>query len=214
MPSDRQIAANRLNARRSTGPKTVHGKRRSRGNALRHGMTAETIVAVLETREAYEQFHRSIRRSYQPVTPIDDELISRLASLMWRLRRATAIEGGLLQIQAEIIQERKANNNAAAAAPHKLSVFYNLIPNLIEQQKQREAPPLALACHTGSNSDESQSNNPKRPELARSFLRLANLDNGVFDRLGRYEKSLWRQTLQVIERLSLIRIRDSIFLQR
>jgi hypothetical protein len=30
------------------------------------------------------------------------------------------------------------------------------------------------------------------------FLRLANLDNGVFERLGRYEASLWRQIAQTL----------------
>jgi hypothetical protein len=38
MTSFRQIEANRRNALRSTGPK--HGKRRTRHNAVRHGLTA------------------------------------------------------------------------------------------------------------------------------------------------------------------------------
>jgi hypothetical protein len=40
MTSDKMIAANRRNARRSTGPRTAAGKRKSAGNALRHGVTA------------------------------------------------------------------------------------------------------------------------------------------------------------------------------
>ena len=35
-------------------------------------------------------------------------------------------------------------------------------------------------------------------ELARCFLRLADLDNGIFERLGRYEAALWRQVRQTI----------------
>ena len=38
MPSDRQIAANRANARRSTGPRTAVGRIRASRNALRHGL--------------------------------------------------------------------------------------------------------------------------------------------------------------------------------
>lgn len=39
MASEKQIAANRANAKRSTGPKTAAGKRSSSGNALRHGLS-------------------------------------------------------------------------------------------------------------------------------------------------------------------------------
>jgi hypothetical protein len=40
MASERQIAANRLNARKSTGPLSRAGKRRASGNAYRHGLAS------------------------------------------------------------------------------------------------------------------------------------------------------------------------------
>ncbi len=54
MTSARQIAANRRNAAKSTGPKSAKGKERSRRNALRHGLTAETVINALEDAEDYE----------------------------------------------------------------------------------------------------------------------------------------------------------------
>ena len=48
MRTDKQLDANRQNAKNSTGPRTEHGKHRSRRNAFRHGLTAETVIDVLE----------------------------------------------------------------------------------------------------------------------------------------------------------------------
>ena len=56
MTSFRQIEANRRNALRSTGPITEAGKHRSRRNAVRHGLCAETVVGTLEDIEDYKGF--------------------------------------------------------------------------------------------------------------------------------------------------------------
>jgi hypothetical protein len=59
MTSFRQMEANRRNARNSTGPKTETGKQRSRGNAVRHGLTAETVIDIMEDPEDYKAFELS-----------------------------------------------------------------------------------------------------------------------------------------------------------
>ncbi len=103
MTSLRQLEANRRNARKSTGPRTENGKHASRRNALRHGFTAETVLEPLEDLEDYRTFEAAIVSEYLPRTPAEQELAHRLASLFWRLRRATAIETGLLRMQGEIL---------------------------------------------------------------------------------------------------------------
>jgi len=123
MASDRQLAAKRLNAKKSTGPRTEDRKQRSRRNAIRHGLSAETIVDIIEDRAAYEAFEAKIKADW-PQTTVEHELVVRLASLLWRLRRTTAIESELLKIQARILWEGKAHNSAAVdAARKRLSVI-------------------------------------------------------------------------------------------
>ncbi len=107
MTSFRQIEANRRNATRSTGPNTEQGKRRSRGNALRHGLCAETVIETVEDTDDYCAFEAAIIADYDAQTAVERELVLRLASLLWRLRRATAIETDLLRIQAEILRDRR-----------------------------------------------------------------------------------------------------------
>src|ERR1700753_3330737 len=105
MSSLRQIEANRRNARLSTGPVTDEGKRRSRQNAVRHGLTAETVITTLEDTEDYAAFEMAVTADYDAESAVERELVLRLASLLWRLRRATAIEAGLFNIQARDLRQ-------------------------------------------------------------------------------------------------------------
>src|SRR5258707_6947564 len=108
MSSFRQIEANRRNARLSTVPVTEEGKRRSRQNALRHGLTAETVIDALEDAEDYAAFEMAVTADYDAQSAVERELVLRLASLLWRLRRATAIEAGLFKQQArQLLQFRQ-----------------------------------------------------------------------------------------------------------
>ncbi len=54
MATSAQIEANRLNAQKSTGPKTERGKAHARLNAVTHGMTARTIMPVLPQEDPKE----------------------------------------------------------------------------------------------------------------------------------------------------------------
>ena len=107
MTSYRQIDANRRNALKSTGPKTEAGKDTSRRNAVRHGLTAETVIGALEDIEDYQAFEAAITVDYDAQSAVERQLVLRLASILWRLRRATTMETGLFEIQADHLRERQ-----------------------------------------------------------------------------------------------------------
>ena len=92
MTTFRQIETNRRNARKSTGPSTEEGKQRSRCNAVRHGLTAETVIGALEDAEDYKAFEAAVIADYDAQSAVERELVLRLASVLWRLRRTTTIE--------------------------------------------------------------------------------------------------------------------------
>src|SRR3954465_2184360 len=117
MTSIRQLQANRRNALKSTGPNTVEGKQKSRCNAVRHGLTAETVIGQLEDAEDYKAFEAAIIADYDAQSAVERELVLRLASLLWRLRRATKIETGLFEIQLKQLCNDKRRRRAPPAYP-------------------------------------------------------------------------------------------------
>jgi hypothetical protein len=182
MTSFRQIEANRRNAGKSTGPATEQGKQRSRCNAVRHGLTAETVIGALEDAEDYRAFEATIVADYDAQSAVERELVLRLASLLWRLRRATTIETGLFDIQADHL---KGLGSCNTIQPLSRQLFYALFE------------PRALAGDDEVST--SAEHFAKRTiDFARCFLRLSNLPNYALDRLSRYEAALWRQVAQTL----------------
>src|SRR3974390_1294151 len=98
MSSLKQIEANRGNALKSTGPTTQEAKERSRCNAVRHGLTAETVIADLEDAADYQAFEAAVIADYDAQTAVERELVLRLASGLGRLRRATGERAGFLSL--------------------------------------------------------------------------------------------------------------------
>jgi hypothetical protein len=202
MTSLRQIESNRRNAQKSTGPKSDEGKARASRSAIRHGLTAETVIKLLEDPDDYRAFELAVTADYDAETAVERELVLRLASLLWRLRRATAIETGLLEMQHQM-------------APHPA------------KQPMRDAPVMTIFkpeprgshhdVHRDANQVETQNFESEYSEVtvdierglevARSFLGLADLDKGAFERLARYETALWRQVRQTIFTLQHLQMR-------
>jgi len=195
MTSFRQIDANRRNAQLSTGPVTEEGKRRSRQNAVRHGLTAETVIDALEDAEDYAAFEMAITADYDAQSAVERELVLRLASLLWRLRRATAIESGLFKIQARHLMQFRRQRKAHQERQNIIDSMYQDALAIEDEMRQSEYGT------TGSLDTCSQSTAgpaDQADDLTRSFVRLTNLPTYPLDRLSRYEATLWRQACQIL----------------
>lgn len=204
MTSQRQTDANRRNALLSTGPRTEEGKQASRQNAIRHGLTAETVIGIEDAAE-YTAFEAEILTDYDPQSTVERELTLRLASLLWRLRRASLIETGLLQMQCEF----SSDGNSARLSRKPEAQLYNIAvrsrdvgtnhvhrDNAHQDQSERmdsdrtdEGSAPAIAPHTRAHRTRA---------ITRGFLQLADLPSAPFERIGRYEAALWRQFVQVL----------------
>lgn len=96
--SPAQVAANRINSLRSTGPRTSEGRSVSSLNARKHGARSAAVPLLpSEDRAEWEALLNSLRSEWSPETPTEEVLVEKLASSEWRRRRADAFEiGGLV----------------------------------------------------------------------------------------------------------------------
>ena len=195
MNSFRQIEANRRNARLSTGPVTADGKKRARLNAVRHGLTAETVIDALEDADDYAAFELAVTSDYDVQTAVERELVLRLASLLWRLRRATAIESGLFKIQAKHLlqfrQRRRAHQDRQEIIDAK---YRNAFPTETDFRPDQDDLESGLEIDSASPVIPAD----QFDDITHSFVRLSNLPTYPLDRLSRYEAILWRQARQIM----------------
>jgi hypothetical protein len=195
MTSTKQIEANRRNSLKSTGPRTEAGKQASRCNAVRHGLTAETVIGALEDAEDYKAFELAITADYDAQSAVERELVLRLASLLWRLRRATTIETGLFEIQADHLRDFRKTHQIS---PASREIVYALFNGDSGRQAASHGVANATEMRPVSRLTSAQGQVVPVVELARCFLRLCNLPNYALDRLSRYEAALWRQVAQIL----------------
>jgi hypothetical protein len=179
-------------------------RRRSRRGGWRDGLADQTVVRNLEDVRSYRAFERALIGSIDPRSVIELALVHRLASLLWRLRRAGAIETGLFEIQSELLSARRQAPSRGPSQPATLQTATGGNGHTKGSGSNgRDDPPSrdqellsrSIRPPLGSNSRA----------IAQCFLRLSNFDPTLLDRVGSYEARLWRQAAQTIWTLGAMR---------
>jgi len=188
MTSEKQIAANKANAQKSTGPRTAHGKARSAFNALQHGLTATTPVLPDEDPVLFETLREQLFEQFQPATALESELVEDLVLVRWRLRRVPPIEAGILQEA-----DHRARIDAAQTVLYAVSEPYLPSPSSGSPEE------TAAARHQLQAAKERP--RPALPMSALGFLEDAKRLN-MLDKLTRYETRLENRFYRLLHELA------------
>ena len=179
--TDRQLRTNRLNALKSTGPRTVEGKTASSRNALRHGLTAIHVVVQGEDAARFEALRRDLLDEFEPETTMQAILVDQLAAVVWRLRRAAAYEPALLSWIGQ--QQAKAHDEHGVVLG---DVFLPIKTNGLTSQT-RTATRTAV-----SSQDLMRTGRTLEAAMAKSDL---------LSKLSRYETHLIRQMEKILSQI-------------
>jgi hypothetical protein len=178
--------------------------RRARRRAWRDGLSDQTVVKTLENVRFYRAFERALVDSIDPRSVLELALVHRLASLLWRLRRASAIETGLFEMHAELRlaggQDRSRGPGQPLQTPTQAN-GHKVAPG----SNGRDDPPASGQESPSTSMRRLPASWSKSSAIAQCFLRLSHLDPTLLDRVGSYEARLWRQAAQAIWSLEAMR---------
>jgi hypothetical protein len=144
--TEAELNARRENAKRSTGPTTQAGKKRSSLNAFRHGLTGQIVVQTPEDQQAFNTHCDGIRKDLDPEGALETNLAQAIAEDYWRLNRVRALENGIFALgQTEEPPDPNLDPNLdAALAPartwmahahelHLLALYESRISRSVEK---------------------------------------------------------------------------------
>jgi hypothetical protein len=177
--SPEQLAANRANAARSSGPKTPEGKARSAQNSLKHGFTASTFAVVrLEDLQEIARLKSDLVSVYQPVNSQELFALDRMALSQQAILRAARLESGLFT--TSLNETLDAND--------------------------RPFTPMSKELAGDGDIEVTRAQN-RNYCLADGFLRLARQSNGwsIFLRYQAQAERQYRRALEDFDRLKALR---------
>ena len=175
MATDKQLQANRQNAKRSTGPKSPEGKARSRSNSWKHGLSAKLIMIVGEKADDFDRLRANLLDEYQPQSVLECEMVERLTIILWRLRRVPSFEVAILDARHQKVSNQKD---------------YCRLPEPEGQEKEEE------------ESDEEEIDWETSVDLGLALMDGPYGD--TLGKIGRYETTLMNQFMKTLQMLRLL----------
>ena len=131
--SEKQVAANRCNALRSTGPRTPGGKRASKLNALKHGLRAnEVIIPGQEDPAEFREFVQGFYDDLRPQGSTESSYVDEIALAEWRLRRARRVELGELRLR-QLNTDEQIKNDISYEAAYQVP---NMLPQILPKSSR------------------------------------------------------------------------------
>ena len=182
--SENRIAANRANAQKSTGPTSPAGRATSCLNALKHGLTGNTVLLDSDDADAYQQRLDAHVEQFKPVTFEERRLVQSIHDAAWRLDRILNLEStlyakGRIELQfcfTEIPEDQRKSFIQLEITERNEKKLRNLHIQEARLQRQRARDLVALkqliqqriAEEKAAAEDAKTAQNQPKPELATS----------------------------------------------
>ena len=123
----RKIA--RTNGAKAAGTKSPEGLQKSSQNALRHGLTAKTLVLSNESQTKFDRLFEAFVQKFAPRDAVELELVTEMVAARWRLRRIWLIHTATLEHQMNIMKGELSEQFTFLTDPSRLSLAFTTLAN-------------------------------------------------------------------------------------
>ena len=201
MATQKQISANRKNAKRSTGPRTRKGKIAASRNALKHGLLSQDALIPGEDAAEFELFCNELKDQIDPSGGLPAFVVDGIAMSAWRKRRVHRIEASMFAYRMAEGRERRASVEARSFTDDALT-------DLMLEPEPRDVEGYD-ACFERARAADTERD---AEELGEAFIKGSDTSN-AFSKLSRYETTIERglmRAMHVLERLQAARAGQTV----
>ena len=205
MGTEKQSQANRANARKSTGPRSLVGKSASSKNAVKHGILSQAILLPGEDPDEFEGLTSSLRLNLQISGELEEELLRIMVVSLWRLRRIDMIEASIFTRNYFLEKATRAEDRAQS--------FIEVVQNPTLQRLRAERQDRKIisneAEHQKAKQEAAKATDQARTQaklVGDAFLRDAS-EHDALGKLSRYSTSIQRNLYRALHELERLQAR-------
>ena len=167
MATDKQIAANRANAQRSTGPSSPAGLEKSSQNRRTHGLCGNFGVLACEGQENYDALLAGLMQAEKPADPAEIECVVRMAEHLWRAKRALRMQDSSFNMEPRSDAQKAAGSQTVGLNPIALEhgmryhtlherAYQRAWKELSERRKQRQLAEIGFESQKRAEEKHEQ----------------------------------------------------------
>jgi hypothetical protein len=183
MATPKQIAANRRNAQKSTGPKSAETKATVSQNAIRHGLCARfRVLEEVESQEAFDAFLNRLIEDEQPVGQAEIELVVKMAEHTWLAKRALRMQNNCFSLQPKTPEQAKRGEIPASVEIDSLErytryhaaqdrAYQRASAEFQKRKKARELAEIGFASQKRQEAEEARKAEKHAVQIATAKLR-------------------------------------------
>ncbi len=198
--SEAQLAANRANSRKSSGPRTPEGLARSSQNSFKHGLFSRNVFIPVGQEDFYDQFVAGIVGSLHPGSPLELQVCHDVANAHWRLSHLTSVEAVMFTLPPEAPAAPRSSSRPAPYDPYAHLPF--------DSSGHIPIDPDTIAVPS------SEPPVPRAPEYLRDAARVFLHRSQSFSNLTLYEQRLHRGIKASMEELRRLQAEREARVQR